>query len=266
MESNLGPLKLENRQAFEILSFSQRTFLSYMSVQLAVWGFVVGGFKETLSGGNRTSVGEADQVIRKLLKAPSGLAEIYKLFLDGDPVVAMRASYVAMRVAEQSPESVKPFAKDLLKNLEKYTQQEVRWHIPQLLVHLDLTKPQRKRAYDYYGASCTFVQERMSTCHSATSCLYMRRPFAKRNWLNLGPGTSRFGICSTLCKSSNAAPKASSPERSVRRGRPVQLCSGPIAILHFRFTSSLHHRLLRNQTASGTASFCSLPRQLLKLP
>jgi hypothetical protein len=148
VESNLGPLKLENRQAFEILSFSQRTFLSYMSVQLAVWGFVVGGFKETLSGGNRTSVGEADQVIRKLLKAPSGLAEIYKLFLDGDPVVAMRASYVAMRVAEQSPESVKPFAKDLLKNLEKYTQQEVRWHIPQLLVHLDLTKPQRKRAYE----------------------------------------------------------------------------------------------------------------------
>jgi hypothetical protein len=60
----------------------------------------------------------------------------------------MRSSYVAMRVAEQSPESVAPFAKDLLKNLDLYTQQEVRWHIPQLLVHLDLTKPQRKRAYD----------------------------------------------------------------------------------------------------------------------
>ena len=108
----------------------------------------MGGFKEALSGGTRTSVGDADQVIRKILKAPSGLAEIYKLFLDDDPVVAMRSSYVAMRVAEQSPESVAPFAKDLLKNLDLYTQQEVRWHIPQLLVHLDLTKTQRKRAYD----------------------------------------------------------------------------------------------------------------------
>ena len=104
--------------------------------------------KDVLSGGTRTSVGDADQVITKLLKAPAGLTEIYKLFLDEDPVVAMRASYVAMRVAEQKPESVKPFAKDLLKNLELYTQQEVRWHIPQLLVHLDLTKAQKKKAYE----------------------------------------------------------------------------------------------------------------------
>ena len=104
--------------------------------------------KDVLSGGTRTSVGDADQVITKLLKAPAGLTEVYKLFLDEDPVVAMRASYVAMRVAEQKPESVKPFAKDLLKNLELYTQQEVRWHIPQLLVHLDLTKAQKKKAYE----------------------------------------------------------------------------------------------------------------------
>ena len=104
--------------------------------------------RDALSGGTRTSVGKADQVVEKLLKAPSGLSEVYELFLDEDPVVAMRSSYVAMRVAEQKPESVQPFAKDLLKNLELYTQQEVRWHIPQLLVHLDLTKAQRKRAYE----------------------------------------------------------------------------------------------------------------------
>jgi hypothetical protein len=83
----------------------------------------VAGVRDTLSGGTRTSIGDADQVIQKLLKAPSGLTELYKLFLDDDPVVAMRSSYVAMRVAEQKPESVKPFTKDLLKNLELYTQQ-----------------------------------------------------------------------------------------------------------------------------------------------
>ena len=111
-------------------------------------GVAMAGVRDTLSGGTRTSVGDADQVIQKLLKAPSGLADVYKLFLDEDPVVAMRSSYVAMRVAEQKPDSVKPFTKDLLKNLELYTQQEVRWHIPQLLVHLDLTKAQKRRAYE----------------------------------------------------------------------------------------------------------------------
>jgi hypothetical protein len=104
--------------------------------------------RDILSGGTRTSIGDAEQVIQKLLKAPSGLAGVYKLFLDEDPVVAMRSSYVAMRVAEQKPLSVEPFKKDLLKNLENYTQQEVRWHIPQLLVNMDLTKTQRQRAYD----------------------------------------------------------------------------------------------------------------------
>ena len=105
-------------------------------------------FREQLSGGTRTSIGESDEVIQKLLKDPSSLAEIYGLFLDEDPVVAMRASYVAMRVAEQSPDSVAPFAEVLFKNLELYKQQEIRWHVPQLLVHLDLTKTQRRLAYE----------------------------------------------------------------------------------------------------------------------
>ena len=106
------------------------------------------GVRETLSGGTRTSIGNADQVIQKLLSAPSGLADVYKLFLDEDPVVAMRASYVAMRVAEQKPETVAPFASLLFANLEHYTQQEVRWHVPQLLVHLDLNPVDRNRAYE----------------------------------------------------------------------------------------------------------------------
>ena len=104
--------------------------------------------KGVLSGGTRTSVGEANQVVTELLTAPAGLAEIYTLFLDVDPVVAMRASYVAMKVAEQMPESVKPFAREMLNNLELYTQQEVRWHVPQLLVHADLTTAERRRAYE----------------------------------------------------------------------------------------------------------------------
>ena len=101
-----------------------------------------------LTGGTRTSVGSADEVIQKLVKNTSGLSAIYDLFLDEDPVVAMRASYVAMKVAEQKPDSVEPFAKDLLKNLNLYTQQEVRWHIPQLLAHLNLTLAQRRKAYE----------------------------------------------------------------------------------------------------------------------
>jgi hypothetical protein len=108
----------------------------------------VSAVREKLTGGTRTSVGSADEVIQKLLKNSAGLPAIYDLFLDEDPVVAMRASYVAMKVAEQKPESVEPFAKLLLKNLDLYTQQEVRWHVPQLLAHLKLTLAQKRKAYE----------------------------------------------------------------------------------------------------------------------
>lgn len=108
----------------------------------------VGDLRGTLSGGARSSVGEADRVIQALLTDPSGLDGIYRLFLDDDPVVAMRASYVAMRVAEKNPQSVAPYRDEVLANLELFTQQEIRWHVPQLLVHVDLSSGQRRRAYE----------------------------------------------------------------------------------------------------------------------
>ena len=104
--------------------------------------------RDKLTGGTRTSVGSADEVIQKLLKNSAGLPAIYDLFLDEDPVVAMRASYVAMKVAEQKPDSVEPFAKQLLKNLDLYIQQEVRWHVPQILAHLKLSLAQKRKAYE----------------------------------------------------------------------------------------------------------------------
>ncbi|MFM7963318.1 MAG: hypothetical protein ACKPBF_05030, partial [Actinomycetota bacterium] len=55
--------------------------------------------RDQLSRGTRTSVGQAEQVVRKALTSVSVRREIYDLFLDDDPVVAMRASYVAMKGA-----------------------------------------------------------------------------------------------------------------------------------------------------------------------
>lgn len=106
------------------------------------------GFRERLSGGTRTSVGAAGEVVQELLDDGRRVAEIYDLFLDDDPVVALRASYAAMKLAEERPDSVVPFAGLLLKNLGNYTQQEVRWHVPQLLAHLRLTDAERKTAYE----------------------------------------------------------------------------------------------------------------------
>jgi hypothetical protein len=103
--------------------------------------------RDQLTGGNRTSIGKSPAVIEEILKSPNKINEIYALFFDVDPVVAMRSSYVAMRVAEVNPASVTPFKKSLLADLEKFQQQEIRWHIPQLLIHLTLTPTEKRKAY-----------------------------------------------------------------------------------------------------------------------
>jgi len=100
-----------------------------------------------LSGGTRTSVGEAPRIIKQASQSPEVLDEIYSMFLDDDPRVAMRASYVAMKVAETDPESTWRFKKKVMRELPRYVQQEVRWHIPQLLVHMHLTPAERRKAY-----------------------------------------------------------------------------------------------------------------------
>jgi hypothetical protein len=104
--------------------------------------------REQLAGGTRTSVGEAEQVVKKALTVVPLRREIYELFLDDDPVVAMRASYVAMKLAQSDPATAQEFKKMLLKNLSLYRQQEVRWHVPQILVHMKLTAAERRKAYD----------------------------------------------------------------------------------------------------------------------
>lgn len=104
--------------------------------------------RDQLLGGTRTSVGQAESVVKKALASVPLRREIYQLFLDDDPVVAMRASYVAMKMAQSDPGTTHEFKKLILKNLSNYTQQEVRWHIPQLLVHMKLTPAERRKAYE----------------------------------------------------------------------------------------------------------------------
>ncbi len=103
--------------------------------------------RSLLSGGTRTSVGNAPLLVDDVVASADLQRETYGLFLDEDPVVAMRASYLAMKVAEVDPASVNNFKKVVLGSLSRYTQQEVRWHVPQLLVHMKLTAAERRKAY-----------------------------------------------------------------------------------------------------------------------
>ncbi len=101
-----------------------------------------------LSGGSITSTGNADVVIQLVQDNPKLLGDVFQLFLDKDPVVAMRSSYVFMKLSKSDRDLILPFKSLIINNLGKYIQKEVRWHIPQILLVMDLSDQEKEKSYN----------------------------------------------------------------------------------------------------------------------
>ena len=99
-----------------------------------------------LQGGDRRSIGRANEVVRQVLRTPSLLAELFRGMRSGDPVLRMRAADAAEKVTAQRPDLLQPFKRSLLRTIAKIDQQEVRWHVAQMIPRLNLTPTERVRA------------------------------------------------------------------------------------------------------------------------
>jgi hypothetical protein len=92
-----------------------------------------------LSGGDRRSIGRANEAADLVLSSP----ELFVMLIEGissaDPVVAMRSADAAEKVTAIRPEMLEPFTDQLLNRLSGITQQEVRWHVAPMLIRLPLT-------------------------------------------------------------------------------------------------------------------------------
>lgn len=102
---------------------------------------------DLLSGGKITSAGRADEVLGMVNKNSALTNEVFDLFLDDDPVVAMRSSYVFMKLSKSESKLVLPFKTKIIKNLANYKHKEVKWHIPQILLVMDLKEKEEETAY-----------------------------------------------------------------------------------------------------------------------
>lgn len=65
---------------------------------------------------------------------------------DSDPLVRMRAADATEKVSLLKPNLLKPFKTKLLRLLDEATQQELRWHLAQMIPRLRLSKRDRERA------------------------------------------------------------------------------------------------------------------------
>lgn len=92
-----------------------------------------------LAGGDRRSLGRAEEVVGEVLSRPELFDALIACILSDDPIVRMRAADAAEKITAQLPALLAPHKRLLMKVARECEQQEVRWHMALMLPRLRLT-------------------------------------------------------------------------------------------------------------------------------
>ena len=100
-----------------------------------------------LGGSDRRSIGDADRVAEEIAEDSNLFRIVLEGMLDDDPVIRMRAADAVEKATRSNPELLRPHKVRLLCDVAAIRQQEVRWHLAQLLPRLLLDEEEREEAW-----------------------------------------------------------------------------------------------------------------------
>ncbi len=95
---------------------------------------------QSLSGGDRRSIGESNRVVCLVLEQPELMKVLFQGIESADPLLRMRCADAIEKITRNRPEWLFPYKRKLLQELSKIEQQEVRWHVAPLLARLPLAR------------------------------------------------------------------------------------------------------------------------------
>lgn len=98
-----------------------------------------------LAGGDRRSIGQSDRVVRDVLKQPLLFAIVVDGLRNSDPLVRMRCADVVEKATRLHPDWLVPHKVTLLTLAARTSEQELRWHLAQMLPRLPLTPAETRR-------------------------------------------------------------------------------------------------------------------------
>jgi len=99
---------------------------------------------DSLSGGDRRMIGRSNAVVREVLGHPEAFTEIIRGLSVDDLLIRMRCADVAEKVSRDHPEWLLPHKAALLRLAGATTQQELRWHLAQMLPRLELASEEKR--------------------------------------------------------------------------------------------------------------------------
>jgi HEAT repeat protein len=92
-----------------------------------------------LRGGDRRSIGKVGEVVTAVRKKPDLFKELVAGLFDADPVVRMRAADAMEKISLKNPQFLQSFKTELIRLAQQTPQQELRWHMAQMIPRLKLT-------------------------------------------------------------------------------------------------------------------------------
>ena len=102
--------------------------------------------RRMLQGGDRRSIGKANQVAARILGNSSEFHQLIECLWDEDPIVRMRAADAAEKVSVRRSDLLQSFKAELLGLAHETTQAELRWHLALMIPRLSLNRTERERA------------------------------------------------------------------------------------------------------------------------
>jgi len=103
----------------------------------------ISSLRRELGGGDRRSIGRVPTLLERAPEHPELVARLVPLLEDGDPLVRMRAADALEKLTTAQPFLLRPFTTRLLRLAAGAKQQELRWHLAQIVPRLSLTVRQR---------------------------------------------------------------------------------------------------------------------------
>jgi hypothetical protein len=105
---------------------------------------------QKLEGGDRRSIGRADEVVADVLEDPALFDPLFQGVYSDDPLIRMRAADAVEKISVKRPNYLQSYKGDLLQMVSQIEQQEVRWHLAQMIPRLDLTAAERRTALEIF--------------------------------------------------------------------------------------------------------------------
>ena len=96
-----------------------------------------------LQGRDRRSIGRVNEVVADVLADPTLFEVVFNGMLNDDPVVRMRSADAVEKITAERPEYLRPYKTKLIKQVAGIEQQEVRWHVAQVIPRLEWSVQER---------------------------------------------------------------------------------------------------------------------------